>query len=287
MDVTQKWRTINATVFAVRHFEVLEFFRQHSFEPIVIKGWSVARWYDDPTQRTFTDIDLALSPHELDTARHALEEWSNPGVAVDLHPGLRDLDRLPWEAIFSRSQLVDLNGTAIRVLADEDNIRVTAAHWLMDGGVNREKLLDIYYLVKNRRNDLDWPMVLEAGTPERRSWVIAAIATARDYAQLDVSGLPEEIRTFQLPEWYKKTLEREWRLGPYPRLYLYLAIKNPKTLFAQLRRRFPPNPIAAVVDAEGRMDARSPLNYQFRSFFKKIPPFLKGTGRMLKYRLSK
>ena len=285
--VNERWHSLRAVAWEVQVCRAVRHFNDSHIEPILIKGWAVARFYGENANRVYTDIDLVISPDQFDDANRVWREWKRPGAPIDLHCSLRNLDRIPWDTAFKRSQIVDLNGTPIRVLADEDNIRVTAAHWLMDGGVNREKLLDIYYLVKNRRNDLDWPMVLEAGTPERRGWVIAAIATARDYAQLDVSGLPEEIRTFQLPEWYKKTLEREWRLGPYPRLYLYLAIKNPKTLFAQLRRRFPPNPIAAVVDAEGRMDARSPLNYQFRSFFKKIPPFLKGTGRMLKYRLSK
>ena len=191
-------------------------------------------------------------------------------VHVDLHKGFRDRDTLSWQDLFEHSYTVELNSVPIRVLCDEDNLRITAAHWLIDGGVYESRLWDIYYLVQNRRPDFDWKRCLEAGGPVRRTWVLAAISTAREYLDLDVSGLPDSVRNFELPSWYKKTLETEWKRGGYLRIPFSACIGNPTLFVQQFRRRFPPNKIAATTDSEGPIDESRRIKYQIRSVLKKI-----------------
>ncbi len=251
---------------------------------IQIKGWSVSRFYDPGHYRSSTDIDLLFSPADRAKASQAIAVLNLP-LSVDPHFGPRHLDTLTFQDLFDRSYTVELNGVPIRVLADEDNLRITAVHWLTDGGVNREKLWDIYYLVKNRKVDFDWERCLESNGPIRKTWVMAAIATARDHLDLNVSGLPVEVQEFDLPNWYKRTLEKEWRLGVYPRRILSTVIFRPKLLLEQLRRKLPPNRIAATIDTETPIDDSSRIPAQVMSLTKKARSFAQGLGRRITYSL--
>lgn len=258
-------------------------YRDHGLFPLVLKGWAVARFYDPGVTRAYTDVDLAFEPG---TKERAVEIWLGSylsGVSPDIHDGLRRLELLSWNEIFDHTYVVNLDGVPVRVLADEDNLRVTAVHWLTDGGVNKERLWDIFYLVKNRKEDFNWERCLESNGPIRKTWVMAAIATARDRLDLDVSGLPEEAQRFQLPVWFKKTLEKEWKRGVYPRRILSTVITRPKLLAEQLYRRFPPNKIAATIDTETPIDNSSRLPAQIKSLTNKVMPFARGLGRRLTY----
>lgn len=273
MDV-DRWQIINNAANGYRVKSAVEYFIDCGLDAILLKGWSVARFYDTETDRSYTDIDLAFDPKVADAAMDAWRKIASGKFIVDPHIGLRDLDNLSWDELFSSSYTVELDGIPIRVLADEDNLRVTAVHWLIDGAVNRDKLFDIYFLVKNRRRGFDWDRCLDAAGPTRRKWIIAVIAAARDYLELNVSNLPEALKTAKLPDWFVRTLEREWRLGPYRRVFLSLTLGKPRLMLEQIRRRFPPNPIAATVDVEGEIDEGSRIPYQIRSLRKKVRPMI-------------
>lgn len=281
-----QWKSLNSVANAKRTAEVRRFYRDLGLDPVVIKGWAVARFYD-VVPRTYTDIDLFFDPSLAAAVIDAWADFGSRGVAVDFHFGLRGLDTLPWSEVFARSYLVDLDGVPIRVLADEDNLRVTSVHWLTDGGVNKERLWDIYYLVKNRKADFDWDRCLESNGPVRKTWVMAAIATARDHLELDLTGLPVEAQNFLLPDWYKKTLKKEWQRGPYPRRKLSNVIMRPKLLIEQLNRRFPPNRIAATIDTETPIDDSSRVPAQIKSLMNKVGPFARGVTRRITYSLRR
>ncbi|MEQ1764065.1 MAG: hypothetical protein ABL984_13090 [Pyrinomonadaceae bacterium] len=250
--------------------------------PILIKGWSIARFYDKERIRVSTDIDVLFCSRESERTLQVIRGRSE-SIAIDPHFGPRHLDTLSFDELFSRSYEIELEGVPIRVLADEDNLRITAVHWLTDGGVNKEKLWDIYYLVKNRRPGFDWVRCLDTSMPARKTWVMAAIATARDHLDLDVSDLPAEVREFALPGWYEQTLKKEWRLGVYPRRILSTVITRPKLLFEQLRRKLPPNRIAATIDTETAIDATTRIPAQLKSLAKKSLAFVRGITSRLTY----
>jgi hypothetical protein len=246
-----------------------------SSNAILIKGWSISRFYDPGHYRTSTDIDLLFPATDSLALSERIKDL-RPSVSIDAHFGPRHLDKLTFQDLLDRSYTVELNGVRIRVLADEDNLRITAVHWLTDGGINKDKLWDICYLVKNRKTDFDWIRCLESNGSIRKSWVLAAIATARDHLDLDVSGLPEEAQDFKLPKWYEQTLEKEWRLGLYPRHRLSTVLTRPALLLEQLKRKFPPNRIAATIDSETAIDDSSRVPAQLKSLVKKASPFARG-----------
>ncbi|HEX6280032.1 MAG TPA: nucleotidyltransferase family protein [Pyrinomonadaceae bacterium] len=279
----EKWILLHEEANRRRVSTATKYFRDAGIAPVLLKGWSIARFYDPAIVRVYSDIDLAVDPVEEDQAVRLWRAYPHGENLIDLHFGLRRLDKLPWRELVGASYVLDLDGTSIRVLADEDNLRVTAVHWLTDGGVNKERLWDIFYLVKNRKEDFDWERCLESNGPVRKTWVMAAIATARDHLNLDVSGLPEEAQRFQLPSWYKKTLDKEWKRGVYPRRILATVITRPKLLAEQLYRRFPPNKIAATIDTESPIDESSRIPAQIKSLTNKIVPFARGLARRLTY----
>lgn len=250
------------------------------FQPILLKGYSIGRFYPSDRPRHYTDIDITVRSRDFDLISERIRSL-DLRIPVDLHCEFRTLDLASWDELFDRSYCVDLDGTLIRVLSDEDNLRVTAVHWLTDGGIDKERLWDIYYLVDNRSESFDWQRCLDLNGPVRKTWVVAAIATARDHLGLDVSGLPEDIQRFRLPAWYKTTLHKEWSLGVYSRRLLSTIIMQPDLLFEQLRRRFPPNKIAATIDSEYPIDHTSRIPAQVKSLAGKVAPFARGLGRRL------
>ena len=239
-------------------------------EAVLFKGYSVARFYPPLTIRTYGDIDIAVNPTQYRRAFDRLGSGPTEKLNVDLHEGFRDRDMLPWSDVYSRTYHVELDGVAVRVLGEEDQLRMVATHWLIDGGLFKDKLWDIYYLVTNRKPDFDWRLCMDFVGPIRKTWVISAIATARDYLDLDLACVPEEVVNFKLPNWYGQALEREWSKGPYLRLPIFSCLNHPKALFEQVSRRFPPNPIAATTDAEGPIDESPRLRYQVKSIVKKV-----------------
>lgn len=276
-----RWCIISQKVNENALSNLFENLRAYQIEFVAIKGWSIARFYPESHIRTYTDIDIAVNSKDLNEFESLRSKLPRISVGIDVHSELRDRDTVPWDDIFVNTYIVELNGVPIRVLSDEDNLRVTAAHWLIDGGVYKDRLWDIFYLVEKRKPDFDWERCLKAGGPVRESWVTAAIVTARDYLGLRIDDLPQSVRDFRLPKWYKRSLQREWERGPYLRYPLWMCLGRPGVLFQQLRRRFPPNPIAATTDTEGPIDDSSRLKYQFRSIIKKIRPFILGVGRRM------
>jgi hypothetical protein len=242
---------------------------------VLIKGWAVGRFYPEARPRLSTDFDFVVSETRCEDVRQWALSYSFSAFGLDIHCGFGDRDPLPFDELFARSKVIELGHVGIRVLADEDNLRLTAAHWLIDGGIYKDKLWDIYYLVKNRKAEFDWDLCLNAAGPVRRTWVLTAIATARDYLDLDVSDLPTEIREFELPRWYKAALRKEWRHGPYLRMPIKIAYRSPKHLFEQFRRRFPPNAIAATCDTESPFDDSPRWPLQLKSLRKRLMPYLR------------
>lgn len=73
--------------------EVFATLEHDGLEPIVVKGWSIARHYDAPGLRPYTDVDVFVSAAALPRARQLLRERPDAGaLAVDLHGCLKGGD---------------------------------------------------------------------------------------------------------------------------------------------------------------------------------------------------
>ncbi len=251
----------------------------------MIKGFAALFFYPINENRSFADFDFVVDPsffqHSIKDRFQRLSAYN-----IDVHFGIRDLDRLPWKELFDRCRVIEIEGTHVRVPCPEDHLRIMAVHWLTDGGEYKERLWDIYYAVANRPADFDWNKCLDVVSPTRRKWVITTIGLANKYLGLEIDDLPFADEAKDIPKWIIKTVEREWarevRLIP-----LRIAYRKPRMLIEQIRKRLPPNPITATIDMEGEFDDRPRIWYQLGSIAKRIPPSLRRFVDLAKARLRR
>jgi putative nucleotidyltransferase-like protein len=261
-----------------------ETFRKSKIEPILIKGWAAARKYPEHHIRRPGDIDLAVSPEQYEAAWRLVRRPELGKLNIDLHEGLRQLDSLEWADLFDHSVLIDVEGIPVRVLCEEDHLRVLCTHWLIDGGEHRDKLWDIYYAVENRSPDFDWDRCLKIVSANRRRWVICAIALAHKYLQLDISDLPFKSELQIIPKWITRCIEREWarpgRLEP-----VLTSTHDKGLLLRQIARRMPPNPIRATIEANGDLYGRQRFIYQTQVIGRRALPFARDVITVAKRKL--
>src|SRR2546429_7543002 len=123
-DILHQAYRLQALQSAIREERTIAAFRLlrgAGIEPILIKGWAIARFYPHPTLRAYGDIDVFVNPAEYSAARQALDQTEAGSWWVDLHSHLSELGNRPWEELFSRSRIENLRETRVRVLCPEDN----------------------------------------------------------------------------------------------------------------------------------------------------------------------
>ena len=270
------WKVLQEKIQEQRIEEVFRALREEGYEPILIKGWAAARYYPDPSSRVSADTDIAVNPADYSGCEALLKRLSIGGI--DLHCGLRQLDTVPWNDLFERSRLLELNKSEVRVLCPEDHLRILCVHWLADGGVSKERLWDIYYLVRKHSRDFNWDGCLGIVSETRRQWIICTVGLAVKYLGLvtdhpEINGVSKN-----LPSWITNTVEKEWKsevaLKP-----LHHCLGSRRELVEQLRKRFPPNPIQSTIEMEGKFDNGSRLYQQFGSVLLRIKPSIKRVAR--------
>lgn len=268
------WLVLRTKVFEEKIAGAFVYFRENGIEPILIKGWSVAIEYPEKHQRYFGDIDLCVPPALFEKASRLLLTDHGKTFKVDLHSGLRHLDTLEWDDLFGNTISKELEGVQIRILRAEDHLRVLCVHWLTDGGANKNRLLDIYYLIINHQGSFDWYRALEVVSRVRREWIVKTIGLLEKYYGLDISDFSFADEARELPGWFLKTMEAEWRdevkLEP-----IHTTLSNAKAFFKQLKKRFPPNPIQATIDMEGSLDDSSRIYYQIGSVILRTIPSIR------------
>lgn len=271
-----QWNLLQAKAQEVRVASAFLTFVEARIEPILIKGWAAARKYPDHHVRRPGDIDLAVAPEHYEAAWQLVRRPDVAKLNIDLHKGLRQLDALEWNELFDHSILLELQGTPIRILCEEDHLRVLCTHWLIDGGGYKDKLWDIYYAVANRSADFDWDRCLNVVSSIRRGWIICAIALAHKYLGLDVAELPFSKELEHVPGWITRCVEREWARNE--KLEPILASTHDKRLLLhQVSRRIPPNPIRATIEAEGDLYGKRRLIYQAKVIGRRAFPFARDT----------
>ena len=239
--------------------------------PILIKGWAAARYYDKPWQRNIGDIDLVFRPDIVneDLKQMLYEITDEP---FDIHAGLRKHDSLSFEDVFENSNLADCQGIPVRVLRSEDHLRVLCVHWLFDGGAYKEKLWDIFYLIKNREPSFDWERCLGVVDPMRRRWIEGVITIAHRYLGLETDNLPFETGADRLPGWFVSAIENEWKSGI--KLLPLISVKNDqKKMFQQIKKRIPPSPVQAMVESEHNLDGNVRYFNQVSNFYTRFKPY--------------
>ena len=279
-----RWNRLALRRFEHQITKAFEALRRNRIEPILIKGWAAARFYPEDRPRSFSDIDLAVSAENYELAFELSHSNELGNLNIDIHRELRSLDRVDWTTLFERSKLLPLDNTTVRILSPEDHLRVLCTHWLTDGGQYRERLWDIYYAIQNRPENFDWNLCLGSVSPTRRRWIVTVIAITRKHLGLEIKDLPFFHETEHIEDWIEKCLEKEWRSNVRLRS-LHTCINDPKLLIKQIRKRLPPNPIQATIEAEGELDGGTRLPYQLKSVFRRLKPSISRVAPTLAERI--
>jgi hypothetical protein len=255
-ELQQAYRlnTLRAAIQQQTIERVLTRLRANEVEPVLVKGWAVARLYPEQGLRPCGDIDLCVRPEQFAVAERALKDFPGGQYEIDLHRGFTKFGDDDVDEIYARSQLLKVGETWVRVLCEEDHLRFLAIHMLREGAWRPLWLCDIAVAIEARSAEFDWERCL---TQDRRraDWVTSAIKLAQQLLGADISGTPAAEKTKPLPRWLTSTILKEWGF-PLPsmtqrhRAPMASVLRSPVGVLRGLRHRWP-NPIEATISMGG------------------------------------
>jgi hypothetical protein len=253
--------------------------RDAGVEPILVKGWSAARFYPHRTLRPYGDIDLVVRPPEYSAARAVLKRDEAGTWWVDLHQRLSEIDDRSPDELFERSQMVALKDIQIRVLSDEDQLALLAIHLFKHSAWRPTWLCDIAAMAEALPAGFDGNICF--GSNKRRAiWIASAIALAHELLGANVDKVPSRGEVKTLPEWLIDAVLKQWgnlfgsdHLPVQARPLFADSLRNPRTVLKEIRERWP-DPIVATFYLSGQLNNLPRLPYQ-------LGAFTAGAGRYL------
>jgi hypothetical protein len=139
-------RAAHALALDAAAAEVIRALNAAQIASLLLKGPAMAHWLyaDDPSGRTYTDVDLLVSPSDFDAAEHLLRgmgfsqplsgyrdrterwvpesAWERPGApptSVDLHRGFHGVPVTSWDSFWTvmdeQTALIDVGGAQVRI----------------------------------------------------------------------------------------------------------------------------------------------------------------------------
>ena len=259
-------------------------------EPILVKGWAIARLYPEPGLRPYGDIDLVVRPTHYRAASNAAKRIRGE-YGIDLHSGFGDLDYHSFDELCARSALVQLDEVDVRVLSPEDHLRLLCFHLLHHNAFRPLWLCDIAVAVENRKSNFDWNVCM--GKDRRRAdWIACSIALAHRLLGAEIDCTPGAAREKTLPRWLTANVLKRWET-PYSMSQAPVThaapmskyLRDPRGLMADVRRRWP-GPIEATVYTGGPFNALPRWPFQFGEcvgrtlkFVSRVPQALSGGGK--------
>ncbi len=250
---------------------IVPFLRSAGIEPVLVKGWSVARLYPAPALRPYGDLDLFVRPDQFAATEAALARPDAPVCNVDLHAGLKDHGDRGWDEVFSRTQLVQLGDVAVRIPGPEDQLRHLCFHFLRHGAWRPLWLCDVAVALETRPAGFDWDYCLR-GSRRQADWIACAIGLAHRLLGARVKDTPVARRARALPSWLPEATLRQWaapegRSGGGRAIATYL--RRPAGLLQALRQRWP-NPIEATIMVRGPFNELPRLPLQLTAYGMRI-----------------
>ncbi len=277
LELQQAYR-LHAIQAALHEREIQEVFnllRSHGIEPVLVKGWAIARLYVEPGLRPYGDIDLCVDPDQFCKAKALLQAGLGQGYRVDLHRGFVRFGHQSWNELYSRSRCHDLDGVPVRTLAPEDDLRLICFHFLREGAWRPLWLCDVAVSLAARSESFDWNLCLGSDL-KSRNWVAHGIALAKHLLDANVSAVPAMAVAKQMPAWFLPAVLKEWEVCSMHERHkspLNSAWRRPVKSLRGLPRHWP-SPIEATISLNGRIDESPRLPYQIGNCFVRAMNFL-------------
>ena len=277
-------QTLYASINAGKIKKVFALLRSANIEPIVFKGWSVARFYPQPGLRAYGDIDLLVHPRQSAATKAVLQAPEARDCWVDLHDRLDELDDRRIDDLFARSELVNLDDAQIRVLRLEDHLALLAIHLLKHGAWRPLWLCDLGVILDSLPEDFDWELCL-GKDKVRTNWITSAIGLAQLLVDARVKEPAIADQASRIPAWLARSVLKQWeapstmRQEPMNHLApMSQYLRRPKGVLRDLANRWP-NPILATITVKGRFNRIPRLPYQLGNCLLRASRFANGMMR--------
>jgi hypothetical protein len=215
--------------------------RSAGVEPLLGKGWAVARLYPEAGLRPHGDIDLYVDPDQYDRARKLLEELTDSSCWVDLHCGPDILEERTFSRLLDRSERVWLDEVPIRVFSPEDHLRLLCFHALRHGAWRSLWFCDIAVALESRPDAFDWDYFF-GRERTRKDWVTCGTTLAYLLLGARIDDTPLASRAITHPEWVATEVISQWgeqHLGHGLRRPIATCLRDPGGLVEEILRRRP------------------------------------------------
>jgi|GEM_PF-118010 len=270
---------LHASVFEDDISKLITLLRSAGVDPVLMKGWAIARLYSDTALRPYGDVDLCVRPSEYSAAVKVCESPEGQKFVVDLHDRFHRLDGLTVDELCERSQMLKLGDVEVRVPCAEDHLRILSLHFLRHGAWRPLWLCDIAVAIESRPADFDWDLCL-GRSRHTRDWVACCIGLAHQLLGAEVEDTPIAHRAKHLPSWLISSVLKQWET-PYAanqppvthRAPMAAYLHHPGGLIADLRRRWP-NPIEATVYVGGSFNEFPRFPFQLGESLSRAAKFI-------------
>ncbi|HEX3281766.1 MAG TPA: nucleotidyltransferase family protein [Pyrinomonadaceae bacterium] len=276
MELQQAYRL--HTLRALKHeryiTRVLTLLHREGIEPILVKGWSVARLYPERGLRPYGDIDLCIAPADFARAERVLKNTEGSLSQVDLHCDFQKFDNRSWKSMYQRSVVAELEGVEVRMLCPEDQLQLLSFHFLREGAWRPLWLCDIALLLETRPESFLWPVAIKEG--KRSDWLACSLLLAHQLLNANLDGVPSTMVSKRLPRWFVPCVLREWIKPSMPirhRLPLHKSSLSPIETLNALRARWP-NKIEGTVGVGGPFNEVPRLPFQMAHCFLRASKYL-------------
>ena len=262
--------------------EIISLLNSAGVQPVLVKGWAVARLYPEEGLRPYGDIDLCFLPDQYPKALVVLNSPEAARYSIDVHEGFAKLDDLSADELIARSEPAELGAARFRVLGEEDHLRILCTHLLRHSAWRPMWLCDIGVAIESRSAGFDWDRCL--GSNSRvAEWVACAIGLAHRLLEARVDDTPVAERAKRLPGWLIPRVMRNWD-EPFPENYPPLSylppmatyFRHPAGVLKALRKRWP-DPIEATIRLRGPFNEMPRLPFQIGNVLWRIVRFLTHT----------
>jgi hypothetical protein len=261
---------LQAKIHEAKIRKAFRLLRAAGVEPILFKGWSIARFYPNPALRPSGDIDVLVSAGDYGKAKSVAESDEARDCWLDLHTRISELDDRSIEDLCLRSELVSCGDEQVRVLAAEDHFALLAIHLLKHGAWRPLWLCDIAVLAESLGDDFDWGLCL-GSSRRRQNWILSVIGLARVLlgAAVDSGRARNEKK---LPGWLLDSVLKQWS-NLYPGDHLPIQapplmvnnLRSPRALIKGILERWP-DPVTATFNLKSTINSFPRLPYQLAAF---------------------
>jgi hypothetical protein len=268
---------------------VLAALQSAAVDPILIKGWTVARLYPEPGVRAYGDHDIVVRPEQHATAVAVLANVKIEECYVDLHNGLsRRLTDQSLDALYARSQITRLGDVEVRMLGAEDQLVLLIRHFLRHNAWRPLWLCDIAAALESRPADFDWERCL-GGQRHQADWVACTLGLAHQLLDARIEDTPINRRAECLPSWLVPAVLRQWTRCTMPghggTVLGYVAAhwRQPGQIVQEARLRWD-MPIAATVALGGPFNELPRMPFQLGLALAHVPGWCRELASYLKLR---